>query len=60
MEAADILYGVTIESPGVSKLIGIRLRDADEYAQPLPAPRPSEEMEEPMNAELVAEEAGEL
>jgi len=30
MEAADILYGVTMEEPGVSKLIGMRLRDAQE------------------------------
>jgi len=59
MEAADILYGVTMESPGTSKLIGIRLRDADEYAQPLPAPRPSEETEEPFEAAPVAEEVGE-
>ena len=27
MEAADTLYGVTIEEPGVSRLLGVRLRD---------------------------------
>jgi chromosome segregation protein len=30
MEAADILYGATMEEAGVSKLIGMRLRDPDE------------------------------
>ncbi|MCW3489937.1 chromosome segregation protein SMC [Dethiobacter alkaliphilus] len=29
MEQADILYGVTMEESGVSKLISVRLRDAD-------------------------------
>jgi len=32
MEAADTLYGVTMEEPGVSRLIGVRLRDAVEQA----------------------------
>jgi len=35
MEATDVLYGVTMQEPGVSSLIGIRLRDADE-ATPAP------------------------
>jgi chromosome segregation protein len=30
MEAADVLYGVTMEEAGVSKLIGMRLRDVEE------------------------------
>jgi len=30
MEAADVLYGVTLEEAGVSKLIGMRLRDEGE------------------------------
>ena len=30
MEAADVLYGVTMEEAGMSKLIGMRLRDPAE------------------------------
>jgi chromosome segregation protein len=30
MEAADVLYGVTVEEAGASKIIGMRLRDASE------------------------------
>ena len=33
MEAADILYGVTMQEPGASTLIGIRLRDAIAQAE---------------------------
>lgn len=29
MESADTLYGVTMEEPGVSRLVGVRLRDGD-------------------------------
>jgi chromosome segregation protein len=36
MEAADLLYGVTMQEPGTSKLIGLRLRDAVEEAAPSP------------------------
>ena len=43
MEAADVLYGVTIEEAGVSTLIGMRLRDEQ---QP-PAEREVVEMPEP-------------
>ncbi|MBI4803002.1 MAG: AAA family ATPase [Elusimicrobia bacterium] len=32
MEAADVLYGVTMEEPGVSKLISVDLRKASELA----------------------------
>ncbi len=32
MEATDVLYGVTIEQAGTSKLIGMRLRDPEEAA----------------------------
>ena len=30
MEAADVMYGVTIEDAGVSKLISVRLEDYTE------------------------------
>ncbi len=32
MESADVLYGVTMEESGTSKLIGMRLRDPEESA----------------------------
>ncbi|HWO57372.1 MAG TPA: chromosome segregation protein SMC [bacterium] len=32
MEAADALYGVTMEQPGISKLVSVRLNRADESA----------------------------
>jgi chromosome segregation protein len=37
MEAADVLYGVTLEEAGVSKLIGMRLRDEQERPREQPA-----------------------
>ena len=58
MEAADILYGVTMEEPGTSKLIGIKLRDAEEYRPPLPTARPSEETEEQRETAPVVKETG--
>jgi len=30
MEAADTLYGVTMEEPGISKLVSVRLDDVAE------------------------------
>jgi chromosome segregation protein len=32
MEIADQLYGVTMEEPGVSRLIGVRLEAAEQLA----------------------------
>jgi chromosome segregation protein len=29
MESADLLYGVTMETPGVSKIVSVRLSDND-------------------------------
>jgi hypothetical protein len=34
MEAADVLYGVTMEQVGVSRLIGMKLRDAEDERAP--------------------------
>jgi chromosome segregation protein len=30
MEAADVLYGVTMQEPGVSTLVSVRLADCEE------------------------------
>jgi chromosome segregation protein len=38
MEAAQSLYGVTMQEPGVSKLVSVR------FGQPVPAPEPVNEM----------------
>ena len=32
MEAAERLYGVTMEEPGVSRIVGVRLEDAIEVS----------------------------
>jgi chromosome segregation protein len=50
MEAADVLYGVTMEEAGASKLIGMRLRDPEEsrrQGEPRPEPAAAGDMEEP-------------
>ena len=36
MEASDVLYGVTMEEPGVSHMISVRLVAPDEQAEPQP------------------------
>ena len=35
MEAADTLYGVTMEEAGVSKIVSVKLRDGKEQRLPL-------------------------
>ena len=50
MEAADHLYGVTMEEPGVSRMISVHIGDVDEFQdRPIPTTRrqakpPSEEV----------------
>ena len=38
MEAADRMYGVTMPSPGVSRLVGVRFDEGDGAAEPLAEP----------------------
>jgi chromosome segregation protein len=33
MESADVLYGVTMQEKGVSKLLSMRLEDVKEYQE---------------------------
>jgi chromosome segregation protein len=47
MEAADNLYGVTMQEPGVSKLVSIRLDEAERFRRHQPTPQA---MEEPQSA----------
>ena len=41
MEIADMLYGVTMEEPGVSKLVAVNLRGGSGGASAAPRSRPS-------------------
>jgi hypothetical protein len=36
MEAADALYGVTMQEPGVSRLVSVRLKQASALPPPPP------------------------
>jgi len=58
MEAADTLYGITMEEAGVSRLIGVRLRDAADYARsPAPEPLPTTEDEASLDGGEAVREA---
>ena len=50
MESADTLYGVTMEEAGVSRLIGVKLRDAVQMARPA-TPAPAAEAEDELSLE---------
>ena len=45
---ADILYGVTMEERGVSKLVGIRLSAAQPETKTLPNSEPKEAEQRPL------------
>ncbi len=62
MESADVLYGVTMEEPGSSKLIGMRLRDPGERQQeivPAPIPITEQDNEESSDNEEPSQSAAE-
>jgi len=42
MEAVDVLYGVTMQEPGVSKIVGVRVGDRAERSATLRSERPIE------------------
>jgi chromosome segregation protein len=54
MEAADVLYGVTMAEAGASKIIGMRLREPGEERQVLPITEPAAEPQADANAEEAA------
>jgi chromosome segregation protein len=37
MQMADVLYGVTMETPGISKLVSVELRKSERKAPALPS-----------------------
>jgi chromosome segregation protein len=45
---ADILYGVTMEERGISKLVGMRLTEAKEEGGRLPAKEPARAQQQPL------------
>jgi chromosome segregation protein len=57
MECADTLYGVTMEEAGVSRLIGVRLREPDQAASPQPAEHPPAEAPAPEESRIAREAA---
>jgi hypothetical protein len=59
MESADVLYGVTMQEAGASKLIGMRLRDSSDRAPEsvVPISRPEPEIETEEGEGPAAEEA---
>ena len=41
MQLADVLYGVTMETPGVSKLVSVELKKTERKASPAPQAAPA-------------------
>jgi chromosome segregation protein len=41
MQLADVLYGVTMETPGVSKLVSVELKKVERKAAPAPQSAPA-------------------
>jgi chromosome segregation protein len=59
MEATDVLYGVTVEEAGMSKLIGMRLRDPEEAAARAVVPISERREERPVGGAPAQEKAAE-
>ena len=45
---ADVLYGVTMEEHGISRLVGMRLTDARSDGERLPAKEPTPAQQQPL------------
>ena len=41
MQMADVLYGVTMETPGISKLVSVELRKSERKVAALPSAAPA-------------------